>query len=243
MTIPMLPHSPWSAVASLSKVRARIDSACQRAGRDSSNIQLVAVSKFHPIEKIKEFMKLGQTHFAENYFQELQSKSQQLQAAGDSPHWHFTGRLQSNKLGKIAALSDTVQTLYKMEHAEIMDSALRRSDPAKKINVFIQLNLEAETQKAGLNLEEARILKSFIISKCPHLRLLGIMAIPSYETSKGASLESVPPLYFQLRKLADEFGEKKLSLGMSSDLEAAVMAGSDILRIGEALFGPRPTST
>ncbi|MGE0172863.1 MAG: YggS family pyridoxal phosphate-dependent enzyme [Oligoflexales bacterium] len=217
-------------------VHSKIQKACDVAQRARKDITLLAVSKGQSVEKIKSLYEFGQRDFGENYFNELCTKIEALASYPDI-RWHYIGKIQSNKIKKLVNHCAVIHTLCSLRHAEALSQtalSLKKSIP-----VFVEVNTVNETNKGGIAFGE---VDSFVaeISGLPGLHLEGLMAIPpaSYadEEYRGKPL---PDLYVRLRQASQSVGSGLLSLGMSGDLELAVRAGSNFLRIGQALFGPR----
>lgn len=216
----------------------KIAESANQCSRDPAQIRLMAVSKFHPVEKISKLANLGQTYFGENYAQELVEKVGQI---SESPiTWSFIGQLQSNKIKKIVFHANEIQSIAKLKDAQLINRYVCEKE-CLQYPVFICINAANEAQKRGASLEEALDLANEIEHQCPHLSLKGVMAIPPPLSSLNIAPSSkIPDLYIQLRKLANRVGQGQLSLGMSQDLATAIAAGSDIVRLGTALFGERP---
>ena len=227
--------------SNLSAVNLRIQKACKACNRDTSEIQLLAVSKTKPVEAIIESLEYGQRAYGENYLQEAIGKINYVKHA--EIQWHYIGAIQSNKTRAIAENFDWVHTVA----SEKVLKRLSNQRPATKspLNLLIQINIDNEPTKAGLNPEDALILiekaKAF-----DHIVLRGLMAIPAPGTS--TSTNGTNDAFRRLRLLKDQINEQfdlplfdQLSMGMSSDLEQAVAEGSTILRIGTAIFGARQT--
>lgn len=226
----------------LSTVRSRIYTAAEKAGRHTSDIRLIAVSKTHPAEAIETAYAAGLRVFGENYADELIEKSSKLTHRSDIS-WVFIGQLQSNKIQKIVKHADEIQSIATEKHARYVQ---RYASEVGKTNypVWIVVNSEDEESKQGASFDEIANIAKFIATECPSLALQGIMAIPPSKYSDQSSAlpnggYSVPDLYKQLRKIASETGLGKLSLGMTSDLQIAIAAGTDCIRIGTAIFGER----
>jgi PLP dependent protein len=220
------------------KVCERIQSACGFLGRAQNELKLVAVTKGQSEAKILAGYELGMRDFGENYFQELQSKAHALRHLTDIT-WHYLGKIQSRKIPQLIELRAVIHTLDKAEHARAMQKNLAKSKHHSVGSVFLQANLEDESQKGGLGFEATLALANQITNECPLLQIQGVMGIPSRNVSLSSSLQQVPEVYAQLRTLANDVGQRRLSLGMSNDLEAAIAAGSDLLRVGTAIFGAR----
>jgi PLP dependent protein len=215
----------------LQAVRARIAAAARAAGRDPGAVRLLAVSKTHAPERIREAYAAGQRDFGENYVQEALDKMAQL---ADLPlEWHFVGPLQSNKTRAVAGRFQWVHSVDREKVARRLSE--QRPAGMAPLNVLIQVNASGEGSKSGVALGEAQALAA-AIAGLPNLRLRGLMAIPE-PGAPAARFRAVGEVYAELR---EAFGLDTLSLGMSDDLEAAIAAGSTMVRIGTAIFGARP---
>lgn len=220
----------------LENVRARVAKACKSAGRKPGDVAILAVSKRHSIDKIRALHALGQTSFGENYVQEAVSKTTQLK---DLPiEWHYIGPLQSNKTREAAAEFDWVQSADREKILKRL--AAQRPANMPSLNVCIQVNIDREPQKAGVMPERAGEL-AMLCAELKGLKLRGLMCIPrigSEEHDPAGSYREMKHLFDRLR--GDGLEMDTLSMGMSADLEAAVLNGSTMVRIGTDLFGPRP---
>lgn len=184
---------------------------------------------------VRAAFSFGQKLFGENYAQELEAKAQALK---DLPiSWIYIGHLQSNKLKRIVTHASEIQTVTSFEQAK---SIARHAKDLGKIpfSIFLEINAESEATKSGLHPDEILPLAKKIQEDLPDLKLRGLMAIPPDRYS-DEDCDQVPSLYRDLRQLANQVGEGKLSLGMSSDLRIALEAGSDFVRVGTAIFGRR----
>jgi PLP dependent protein len=222
-------------VPSLQAVHAKITAALARAKRPDTVI-LVAVSKTQPAEKIREAYLAGQTHFGENYLQEALDKQKQLQDCAIV--WHFIGPIQSNKTTLIAEHFDWVHSVDRLKVAQRLASA--RPSHLPPLNICIQINSSLEDSKSGVAAEE---LKSFAeaISQMPQLKLRGLMAIPAPtndEILQRAQFKIVHDAFVNLQQFEHKIDT--LSIGMSTDFEAAILEGATMIRVGSALFGARP---
>jgi len=213
----------------LAAVRDRIERACQRAGRDPASVRLIAASKFQPLEAIREAYALGQREFGENYVQELVHKAAALADLPDV-HWHLIGRLQTNKAKDVLRVGATVQSVDSIRLCEAL--ATRATRP---VNVYVQVNVSDEPQKAGVPEAELAPLIAAIRSRST-LTLLGLMTLPK----PSDDAEQTRAAFRKLRELAQHFGLPELSMGMSDDLELAIEEGATLVRVGTALFGERP---
>jgi pyridoxal phosphate enzyme (YggS family) len=213
----------------LQGVKARIARAAQAAGRDPAAVTLLAASKTHGIERIVAAKAAGQLAFGENYVQEALEKMD----AVPGTEWHLIGPLQANKTRLAAERFDWVQTLDRLKIARRLSEQRPVHLPA--LNVLIQVNVSGEVTKSGVAPEDIALLAEAVMA-LPRLRLRGLMAIPAPEIPVG--LAQMNQLYQSLR---ERFAFDTLSMGMSDDLEAAIMQGSTMVRIGTAIFGKRKT--
>ena len=217
-------------------VREAIDDACRRGGR-AGDVRLVAVSKTRSAEEVRAAQAAGITDFGENYLQEAVAKIEQSQVAAN---WHFIGAIQSNKTRAIARHFNWIHTIDRLRVAK------RLSDAAMHpLDVCIQVNIDAEPQKAGAKPDELAALIDGI-KGLAHLRLRGLMTIPHAATS--AQDASVRCSFRRTRRLFEELDVEAgphwdtLSMGMSGDFEIAIDEGATMVRIGTAIFGPRPST-
>jgi pyridoxal phosphate enzyme (YggS family) len=221
--------------ANLQAVKGQIRSAAQAAGRDPHEVTLVAVSKTCPASAVREAAGAGQRSFGENYAQEGAAKAAELGELGLI--WHFIGPVQSNKTALIAAHFDWVHSVERLKIAERLSSARAGMAP---LNVCIQVNTSRERGKSGVAPEELPALAR-AVEKLPNLLLRGLMAIPE----PAMNLEIQRRSFARLRELKDHLLEQgialdTLSMGMTQDLEAALLEGATLVRIGTAIFGERP---
>lgn len=221
--------------ANLQAVRSRIAAAAQRAGRRREDIALLAVSKTVAAERIDEAVAAGQRAFGENYAQEGIGKIAALAAL--DLEWHFIGPLQSNKTRPVAEHFDWVHSIERFKVAERLSVA--RGSGLPPLQVCVQVNVSGESSKSGVSPEEAASL-AHAVAALPNLRLRGLMTIP--EPSEDASL--VRRRFAMLRQLRDRLNAgglalDTLSMGMSHDLEEAILEGATIVRVGTAIFGER----
>ena len=218
--------------AAIQSVRERIERACGRAGRDPSSVQLIAVSKGHSEEAIRAAYSAGMRVFGENYAQELAAKASAL---GDLPdiRWRFIGHLQRNKIKLIERARATVDTVDSVRLAEAIST--RAAASGRAVEVLLQVNVGDEAQKSGCRPEEVPQLVE-AVRALPSVSLRGLMTVAPHLDD----LEAIRPFFAKLRELAEAHGLPELSMGMTHDLEPAVEEGATILRIGTAIFGPRP---
>ena len=225
-----------AAQANLRAVNERITQAARAAGRPPQGIALVAVSKTFPAEAVIAVAAGGQVDFGENYVQEAVAKIEALGDAGLT--WHFIGQLQGNKTREVAACFDWVHTLDRERIAARLSA--QRPHHAEPLQVLLQVRLADEPGKGGVSPAEAPALAA-AVSAMPRLQLRGLMCIPPPATD----LEAQRRPFRQLRELMQSLNEAghaldTLSMGMSDDLEAAVLEGATIVRVGTAIFGRRP---
>ena len=224
--------------ANLHNVRSRVAQACEKAGRTPTEITILAVSKKHPATKIRDLHALGQTAFGENYVQEALAKQAQLDTL--EIEWHFIGPLQSNKTREAATHFAWVQSVDRAKIARRLSEQRPRQLAA--LNVCIQVNIDREPQKAGVLPEEAGDLARFV-QALPNVRLRGLMSIPRMGSETFDPTDSYRRMHELFQQLRDSgIDMDTLSMGMSADLEQAILQGSTMLRIGTDLLGPRPDS-
>ena len=219
----------------LQHVRARIATACQRAGRGVEEVTLLAVSKTFGADAVRAAAAAGQRAFGENYIQEGVEKIAALRDLGLM--WHCIGPIQSNKTRLVAEHFDWVHTVDRLKIAERL-SAQRPAD-RPPLNVCIQVNIDGGANKSGVAPGDALALAR-AVAALPQLKLRGLMSIPEvapdFEAARAVHA-GARALFDQLN--ADGLGLDTLSMGMSDDLEAAIAAGSTMVRIGTAIFGSR----
>ena len=219
----------------LQHVRARIATACQQAGRNVQDVTLLAVSKTFGADAVRAAAAAGQRAFGENYIQEGVEKIAALRDLGLM--WHCIGPIQSNKTRLVAEHFDWVHTVDRLKIAERL-SAQRPAD-RPPLNVCIQVNIDGGANKSGVAPGEALALAR-AVAALPQLKLRGLMSIPEiapdFEAARAVHA-GARALFDQLN--ADGLGLDTLSMGMSDDLEAAIAAGSTMVRIGTAIFGSR----
>ena len=220
-------------------VKSQISQASARVGRPNNSVQLIAVSKTHPASTVREAFVAGQKDFAENYVQEGTDKIVELDDLRKKIIWHFIGPVQSNKTRFIAESFDWVQSVDRFKIAQRLSD--QRPKDMEDLNICLQVNISGEASKSGVPPEDA-LLTCLDIAELPNISLRGLMAIPE----PGASLQSMTKfqklfLDIQLHLKRHQFKNRfdTLSLGMSDDLERAIEAGSTMVRVGTAIFGPR----
>ena len=200
-----------------------------------ANVELVAVSKFHPVEKIQEVYDCGQKVFGENKVQELLTKVNELPA---DIQWHLIGHLQTNKVKYIAPFIDTIQSVDSEKLLiEINKEAAKNN---RIIKVLLQVKIAEEETKYGLEIAEAKeIFSNYLEHKYPNIEILGLMGMATFTDNKN----QVKSEFLVLKSLFDELSTFKkletLSMGMSDDFSLAIECGSTSVRIGSAIFGVR----
>lgn len=215
----------------LAEVNRRIAEAAKAAGRQPGDVTLVAVSKTHGPERVRELLAAGHRIFGENRVQEAQEKFPALKAEYPDLELHLIGPLQTNKARDAVALFDVIQSVDRERLAGTLAKEMERT--GKRPPCFIQVNTGEEEQKAGILPAD---LDAFVAScrDVHKLPVVGLMCIPP--------VDEEPALHFALlRKMAERNGLTKVSMGMSADYETAVRLGATHVRVGSALFGARHT--
>ncbi|WP_437748697.1 YggS family pyridoxal phosphate-dependent enzyme [Enterobacter mori] len=225
----------------LAQVRDKISAAATRCGRASEEITLLAVSKTKPASAIAEAIAAGHRAFGENYVQEGVDKIRSFQEQGNSDlQWHFIGPLQSNKSRLVAEHFDWCHTVDRLRIATRLND--QRPAEMSALNVLIQINISDENSKSGIALSELDALAE-VVAALPRLTLRGLMAIPAPESSYERQFAVAQQMAVAFEALKARYATvDTLSLGMSDDMEAAITAGSTMVRIGTAIFGARDYS-
>jgi pyridoxal phosphate enzyme (YggS family) len=227
-----------SVAERLAHLRRRIDEACRRAGRDPRTVRLIGASKAQPPERLREAWDAGLRRFGENRVQEALAKAKALPAGIE---WHFFGALQSNKVRPAMDLFTTYHAVDRLKIARALDREAGRREAT--VDVFLEVNLGEEPSKHGF--PPPQLAASVEpLTELRHLRVVGLMAVPPLT----ADPEGARPWFRTLRRLRDELAGRpewegfpgRLSMGMSGDFEVAVEEGATEVRVGTALFGPRP---
>lgn len=234
--------------ARLTEIERRIATACASAGRARDEVTLVAVSKLQSDAAIETLYRLGVRDFGENKVQALASRVARLGHL-EEVRWHAIGPLQSNKAKDLARMmagtgGRTPALLHTVDRISLVAALERRLDVATPLDCLIQVNIDGEPQKAGVSPEELDALADAVTASLV-LELRGLMAIPRPASEAGTealarSFEAMRQLTARLRDRI--VGEPVLSLGMSGDFELAIAHGATHVRIGSALFGPRPAA-
>lgn len=222
----------------LKEVYERIEVAAKRAGRNPEEIKLIAVSKTKPVEYINKAVSLGVTDIGENKVQEVMDKYD----CSDPVNWHFIGHLQRNKVKYIIDKVSMIHSVDSLRLAKEIDHRAKSKDLV--MDVLIQVNSAEEESKFGISLNETIPLMEEILEQCPNIRIQGLMCI-------APAAENPDDIRIYFRQVRDLFQKitsemehenlnmKYLSMGMTHDFEAAIMEGSNMVRVGTAIFGER----
>lgn len=216
------------ALSPLEHVRARIAHSAGLARRSPSDITLIAISKTREAAEILPLIAAGQRVFGENRVQEAQAKWPALREAYPDVALHLVGQLQSNKADEAVALFDCIHSLDRPSLVTALARAMDKA--ARRVPLFVQVNIGAEEQKGGCAIADLPALLEQ--ARMADLPVMGLMCVPP------AGIEAAP-FFALLGKLADDQGLGQLSMGMSDDFETAIMLGATHIRIGSALFGER----
>ncbi len=229
--------TPQFSPARLEAVLQRIESATLAAGRPAGSVTLIGVTKTQPAPVVGAAIAAGLANVGENYLQEAVPKIEALRDRRDAVQWHYIGQLQSNKTRPVAELFDWVHTVDRLKVAERL--AAQRPFHGPALNVCLQVNIGDESSKGGVRADGLAALARDVLN-LPRLRLRGLMCIPP-----ESGLAQVQRGHFAaLRQMRDDLNAQgfcldTLSMGMSSDLEAAIMEGATHVRVGTAIFGER----
>jgi len=221
-----------SIAENLREVRKRIDAAAARVGRSGQEVILVAVTKTRTIEEIREAIAAGVTELGENYVQEAEAKCAEI---GDAVRWHMIGHLQRNKVRHAVEVFDIIESVDGRRLAE--EVSRRAVAVGKTVQVLLEVNISGERTKFGARPDDVIALVDEI-KDMPGMRLCGLMAVAPL----GADPEAARPYFRAMKQLWDKLPDEQrlfLSMGMTQDFEVAVEEGSNMVRIGTAIFGPR----
>ncbi|WP_193174341.1 YggS family pyridoxal phosphate-dependent enzyme [Oricola nitratireducens] len=218
-----------SAVDRLNEVKGRIAEAARDAGRAPGDIELIAVSKTFDADAIRPVLEEGHRVFGENRVQEAQGKWPDLKDEFPGVELHLIGPLQSNKTKEAVALFDAIQTVDREKIARTLATEMKKQ--GKTIRLYVEVNTGMEPQKAGIAPDDCASFLAMCRAELG-LTIEGLMCIPPFDENPG-------PHFALLRKLAEENGIAKLSMGMSGDFETAVAFGATSVRVGTAIFGAR----
>jgi hypothetical protein len=223
----------------LETVRRRIAASARSAGRSPEEIRLIAVTKTHPVERVREALAAGLAEFGENRVQEAEGKIAQLADSG--ARWHLIGHLQANKARRAVKLFDVIHAVDTAALVGRLERLCVEED-RRELSVLAQVDLAGEATKSGASEAElAQLVEQ--CQQCARVQLVGLMTLPPF----FAEAERVRPYFRRLRELRDEwrargaFGARagELSMGMTHDFEVAIAEGATMVRVGTALFGAR----
>ena len=230
-----------SIAENIATVCERVDECARRAGRHSGDVALMAVSKTHPPERIREAYASGVRLYGENRVQEFASKAGALAELAEA-EWHMIGHLQTNKAARAAELFDAVDSVDSVKLAEKLDTAARAL--GKRLSVLIEINVAGEAAKSGVAPGSGELEELLLRAPQFHgLVVRGLMTVPPHTADPGEAR----PYFRKLRALRDAIAARKLpaigmevlSMGMSHDFEIAIEEGSTCVRVGTAIFGER----
>lgn len=230
--------------ARLAALRRRVEAAAERAGRDPAEVRIVAVSKGHPAEAIRMAYEAGLRDFGENRVEEAEPKLDALVDLADV-RWHMVGHVQSRKARRVAARFDVVHSVDRLKLARRLDRFA--GEQGRRLPVLLECNVSGEPTKFGFAAEarerwEEVLAQARRILDLPNLEVLGLMTMAPWSPEP----EAARPFFRRLRELRDFLQERlevalpELSMGMTDDFEPAIEEGATMIRIGRALFGPRP---
>lgn len=222
----------------LTRIQDRIEAACLRAGREPGAVKLVAVTKTVSVDLVQQAVACGLRYFGENYVQEALPK---IRLLGGGLEWHFIGHLQRNKVKHVLGNFHLIHTVDRVSLAQEID---RRAQGTERIPALIQVNISGESTKSGIPPDGLINLLDAVI-QLPHIQIHGLMTMPPFFDDP----ERARPYFQSLREWGERLKQhlspphalEELSMGMTGDFEAAIEEGATIVRIGTALFGPRPT--
>ena len=218
-----------SIAENLERVRERIELACERAGRDASEVTLIGVTKTVGPETVVEAYEAGLRDFGENRVQEAVAKIDAVELLGVQPSWHLIGHLQTNKVKAAAGRFGIIHSVDSLRLAEALSRRYQTD-----VLVLLEVNVAQDAAKYGFAPEEVAAALSEI-AVLPHIDVLGLMTIAPITSDP----EETRPTFRRLRELRDELGLDELSMGMSGDFEVAIEEGATMVRVGTAIFGPR----
>lgn len=206
--------------------------AAARVGRDPAEVKLVAVSKTHPAETLREAIAAGVHIFGENKVQEGEGKI--LEIGRENAEWHLIGHLQSNKARRAVQLFDVIQSVDSVELAARLER-ICVEEGRKKLDVFVHVDLAGEETKSGVSVSNLSGLAAYL-KTCKCLRFTGLMLLPPFFDD----VEATRPYFKQMRAIRDKIlPDGELSMGMSHDFEIAIEEGATVVRVGTAIFGRR----
>ncbi|MDX1531955.1 MAG: YggS family pyridoxal phosphate-dependent enzyme [Rhodothermales bacterium] len=229
----------------IAEVHARIEAACRRAGRDAESVRLIAVTKTFPVEVVRAAVAAGLSDFGENRVQELVEKAESDPGAylGGTIRWHLIGPLQRNKAKSTVETADVFHALDSDRLAKELEKRAARE--GRVLPCFVQVNVSGEATKSGV---QPAACHAFLdrLQAYEHLRIVGLMTLAAPAETDEELEAVVRPQFRRLHELAESYDgggrvrPDRLSMGMSGDFEVAVEEGATDIRLGSALFGPRP---
>jgi pyridoxal phosphate enzyme (YggS family) len=227
----MLESRMLDIAANLERVRERVARAAERAGRRSDDVLLIGVSKVVEVERIRAALAAGIGALGENRVQEAKAKVAELSRPVP---WHLIGHLQTNKVKDALPLFDLIQSLDRLELAHELER--RAAAQGRVVEALLQVNVASEASKGGFAPDAVGAALD-TIGALSHVRIRGLMVIPP----EAERPEDARPWFRRLRELADKHGLRERSMGMSGDFEVAIEEGATMVRVGTAIFGPRPS--
>ena len=217
--------------ANINSLKLKVSIASKAVSKDADDIFLIAVSKKKSLEHIKMAEDIGIKHFGENYAQELEDKATNING---KITWHFIGPLQSNKSKIIAKYADWIHTIDRKKIADKINDECKKIN--KVINACIQVNISDESTKSGINADDLLVFAKYVDSM-ENINLKGIMVLPNLGIDNKTQMKNSKSLH---EKLLLSFPKAKyLSMGTTNDFEAAIKSGSNMIRVGELIFGKR----
>ena len=213
----------------LSTVRARIASACERAGRDPAAVTLVAVTKTHPVELVREAIEAGLSDLGENRAQEFVPKAEAAAEQGLTPNWHFIGHLQRNKVRQVLPHA---AVLHSVDSERLIAEIERRA--TRPLRCYLEVNVSGEPSKGGVAPDALPSLLR-AAADAANVEVAGLMTVAPLAPDP----EQVRPVFARLRELARAHGLAGLSMGMTDDYAVAIEEGATVVRVGRAIFGER----
>jgi PLP dependent protein len=229
-----VPAAPIAAttdiVENLRRVRERVDAACRRAGRSSSDVTIIGVTKGFPASAVVEAWQAGLRDFGENRVQEAAPKVEAAKSQGVRARWHLVGHLQTNKVKTALHLFDIIHSVDSLHLAEAVS---RTATPP--VPVLLEVNVGGEPSKYGLRPDEVEPALAKVRS-LPNIDVQGLMTVAPLLDDP----ERLRPVFRRLREMAQALNLSQLSMGMTDDFEVALEEGATMIRIGRAIFGPRP---
>lgn len=225
-----LPGGGDAAIAgNVAQVRARIAAACERAGRATDDVTLIAVTKTHGVGAVAAAHAAGVRDFGENRVQEAAPKIDGARASRMEATWHLIGNLQRNKVGAAISRFDILQSIDSERLAQAVSE--RAIAP---IRALIEVNVAGEASKHGVAPEDVGALAASM-ARMPNIELLGLMTV----APRADDPEDIRPVFRTLREIRDGLGLPELSMGMTDDFEVAIEEGATMVRVGRAIFGAR----